>query len=172
MKKTLFAVMALMCMTLGLTACGGDDEPKQTVNAQATYQIDFSEDLVAVADISIVYIDNNGQVNIDKLAVGSRQWTKAVTCPIKEKSVNMGFKVVYALKSDELTKDNYELKAEAKIQASVPSSNRTFVETLMDTDVRKNKVAETIAKYNNKAFGINVNKSGSIEENTSFTVSI
>ena len=42
----------------------------------------------------------------------------------------------------------------------------------MDTDVRKNKVAETIAKYNNKAFGINVNKSGSIEENTSFTVSI
>lgn len=172
MKKTLFAVMALMCMTLGLTACGGDDEPKQTVNAQATYQIDFSDDLVSVADISIVYIDNNGQVNIDKLAVGSTQWIKAVTCPIKDKSVNLGFKVVYAMKDDELTKDSYELRTEAKIQASVPSSSRTITETLMGTTVKKNKVAETIAKYTNKAFGINVNKSGSIEENTSFTVSI
>ncbi|MBQ9217053.1 MAG: hypothetical protein IJ613_01640 [Muribaculaceae bacterium] len=172
MKKTLFAVMALLCMTLGLTACGGDDEPTQTVNATATYQIDFSADLVEVANIAIVYVGDDGQVSIESVAAGSRQWLRQVTCPIKGKSVDFGFKVVYTPKREELTRDNYELTATAKLTASTPTSNRTFTEALMNSTVRANKVSETLSKGNDKPYGVTVTKDGSINRNDDFTVSI
>ncbi len=137
------------------------------------YEIDFSEDLLQVADVDIVSIDDDCAISIERLEEGNTHWEHQVSTGFNgNNSVDMGFKIIYTLKSEELTKDNYTLRTEAKIQASVPSCSRTFIETLIDTNVKKNKVAETIAKYNNKAFGISVYKSGSIEENTSFTVPI
>ena len=166
--------MALMCMTLGLTACGSD-EPETSVTASATYQLDFSDDLLDVATVAIVYVADNGQTSIETLPAGSKQWLKRVSYTIKgkEKSTNFGFKVVYTLKSDELTKDNYELKTSAKITGSTPTSNRIIEDMLLDEpSVKKNKVNETVNRGNNKAFGITVTKDGSINRDNDFTVSI
>ena len=171
MKKTLFALFALTCMTLGLTACGSD-EPEKTVTATATYQIDFSEDLLEVANVAVVYIADNGQVSIENVPSGTTQWLRQVTCDFKGKSIDVGFKVVYTLKNNELTR-NYELETEAKITAGTPTSHRVFEQTMLDEDaVRANKVAETITRNSNKAFGVNITREGSIERNNNFTVSI
>ena len=64
-------------------------------------------------------------------------------------------------------------KADAKITATTPTSSRIFEESLMDANATKaNKVAETVSRNSNKAFGVTVTKEGSIERNTGFTVSI
>ena len=176
MKKTLFLTLPVMlCLAMALTACGGNDEPESSVAATATYQIDFSEDLLTVADVSIVYKDNNGQNNIDKLAIGSTQWLKKVSTNIKNDKTpaEFGFKLVYSLKTDELTKDNYDLTVESKISASTPSSSRTFEQTLLSgSSVKKGNVGSTVERGNNKTLGITVTKNGDIQLNPKFVVSI
>ena len=174
MKKNLFSLFALVCMALCLSGCGSD-EPETTVTASATYQIDFSDDLIDVASVAIVYVADNGQVSIETVNPTTKQWLKRVSYTIKgkEKSTDFGFKVVYTLKGNELTDEPYDLKVDVKITATTPTSNRIFEENLMDANATKaNKVAETVSRNSNKAFGVTVTKEGSIERNTGFTVSI
>ena len=171
MKKTLFTLAALMCMTLGLTACGDDnDEPNDGVAVSATYEIEFSQDLLDVADISIVYYDNDGTANLDKPS--SIRWTKKVTRPINKVPAQFGFKLVYKKKSSFAEKDSYELKATAKIKGETPSSNRTFEETMIDETVGANRIESTLNSNSQKAFGILLTKSGDISKIPGFGIVI
>lgn len=173
MKKTLFTLAALMCMAMGLTACGDDnDEPNNGVTASATYEIEFSQDLLNVAEVTIVYVDNNGQVNLDKPT--STQWTRKVSREIKSNNVpvDFGFKLVYSMKSSVPEKDSYDLKASAKMKGETPTSTRLFEKTLIDTQVDVSRLENTLKQNTNKAFGILVTKDGSITENPLFTVFI
>ena len=173
MKKTLFTLAALMCMTLGLTACGDDnDVPNDGVTVSATYEISFSQDLLDVAEVTIVYVDNKGQVNLDKPT--SNRWTRKVSREVKNKAVpvEFGYKLVYALKSNYPDKENYTLTAEGTIKGETPSSSRQFQETLLNGQVGKSRLENAIERGSNKAFGIVVYKEGRIEQNPLFTVFI
>lgn len=172
MKKTLFTLAALMCMTLGLTACGNDDEPENSVTASATYEIEFSQDLLDVADVTVVYVDNKGQVNLDKPT--TNRWTRKVSREVKDRlvPVDFGFKLVYSLKSTYPDKENYVLEAAGVIKGETPSSSRRFEESLLKGQVGKARLENTIERASNKAFGILVYKEGRIEQNPLFTVFI
>ena len=170
MKKTLFTLAALMCMTLGLTACGDDnDDPETIVSGSATYEVEFSQDLLDAADISIVYVGDNGQVSLDKAT--STRWTRKVTRQLKNVPSDYGFKLVFTVKSN-LNKESYQLKAEGTIKGETPTSTRVFTKTLLNTPVGPDKVQEILNKNNNKAFGIQIYKDGTIIENPLFTVFI
>lgn len=174
MKKTFLYLFALMCVTVSLTACGSDDEPEVNIDAVANYQIDFSDDLIEVADVAVVFITNNGQVKIESLQPGKKQWTHTATVQLnnKRRSVDFGYKVVLTYKGGEATKESYNLKAEGKITSSVPGSSRTIEEKLFDATVKANKLEQTVIGLNNKALGVTVDKDGNINKNAGFTVSI
>lgn len=172
MKKTLFTFAALMCMALGLTACGDDDEPENGVTASATYEIEFSQDLLNVAEVTVVYVDNKGQVNLDKPT--STRWTRKVSREVKNKvPVDFGFKLVYSMKSSIPEKETYELTATATIKGETPTSSRIFDKKMInEPSVAANKLESTLERNTNKAFGILVTKDGAITENALFTVYI
>lgn len=170
MKKTLFTLAALMCMTLGLTACGDDDDLADGVTVSATYEIEFSQDLLDVADISIVYYDNDGTANLDKPS--SVRWTKKVSRTINKVPAQFGFKLVYKKKSSFAEKDSYELKATAKIKGETPSSSRTFEQTMMNESVGANRIESTLNSNSQKAFGILLTKNGDINQIPGFGIVI
>lgn len=173
MKKTLFTLAALVCMTLGLTACGDDnDEPNDGVAVSATYEIEFSQDLLDVAEVTVVFVDNKGQVNLDKPT--STRWTRKVSREVKDKlvPVEFGYKLVYSLKNTYPDKENYVLEANGVIKGETPSSSRRFEESLLKAQASKSRLESTIERGSNRAFGIVVYKEGRIEQNPLFTVFI
>ena len=60
MKKYLFLAALLVTAALSLSSCG-DDEPKETVTATATYTMTFSQDLLDASNVFITYKAENGR---------------------------------------------------------------------------------------------------------------
>lgn len=75
-----FFMMAVAA--LALVACGSDDEPDEPEVNKATEFVStltmtVSQDLLEVANVTVYYIDSNGQVASEPM--GSTEWTKTIT---------------------------------------------------------------------------------------------
>ena len=72
----------LAVAALALVACGSDDEPDEPEVNKATEFVStltmtVSQDLLEVANVTVYYIDSNGQVASEPM--GSTEWTKTIT---------------------------------------------------------------------------------------------
>ena len=159
MKKNLLLMAALVCYLFAFTACGGDDEPKVTTTATATYTINFSQDLIDATSIVVYYKGDDGNVRFEP--VTSTTWVKTVTS--KKFPAEFAFQIAYSPKdASSLTKDNYNLDVAASIEGSLNTSGSFyFSRTLMSAPTAKDKVIQVLENHSGKdVMGYVVAKNG------------
>ena len=123
MKKFIYIAALLIGAALTLTACGGDDEPKEDVTATATYQMTFSQDLLDACNVFITYKAENGRNVME--AVRETWWTKTVTSD--KFPAEFGVMYKFSTRSDaELTQETTPRKAK---QIEQPTTEDTSEET-------------------------------------------
>lgn len=81
MKKTIFSKLLLGALVVatgfGLTACGGDDEPKvdDKFTTEYTFDAEFSADLLATADVKAYILSPEGSVSEETITKAKNTWT-------------------------------------------------------------------------------------------------
>ena len=158
MKKYLFLAALLVTAALSLSSCG-DDEPKETVTATATYTMTFSQDLLDASNVFITYKAENGRNVME--AVNSTWWTKTVTSD--KFPAEFGVMYNFSTKSEaELTKDKYDLKCELNfsVNTSKGAKYSNMVTIINSEGVARNKVISTLDKLSGKSTGFKVTKDG------------
>ena len=99
----------------GLTSCGKDEAEVLTAkSATADYVVNLNQELLNVADITIYYIDSNGQQAQETVTSG--KWTKTVN--FTKLPVDAGFSVQPRLKG-EPTQEAYTIEADGKMTITV-----------------------------------------------------
>ena len=157
MKRFIYMV-ALLMMAITVTSCG-DDEPKEKVTATATYNMNFSQDLLNACNVFITYKAENGRNVMEP--VTSTWWTKTVTSD--KFPAEFGVMYKFSTKSDaELTQEKYELTCKLLFNGKTSKgSSYTNEVIIIDTQgVAKNKVVSTLEKYSGKSTGFKVTKDG------------
>ena len=67
----------LSVLSLGLTACGDDDEPKveDKFTTEYTFEVEFSADLLATADVKAYILSPEGVVSEETITKAKNNWT-------------------------------------------------------------------------------------------------
>lgn len=158
MKKYFVIAALLITAALAITACG-DDEPKETVTATATYSMNFSQDLLNACNVFITYKAENGRNVME--AVTSTWWTKSVTSD--KFPAEFGVMYKFSTKSDaELVQEKYDLSCELNFscKTSKGASYTNMVTIINSKGVAKDKVVSTLDKLSGKSTGFRVTKDG------------
>lgn len=162
MKKYFIIATLLVTAMLSLTACG-DDEPKDTVTATATYNMTFSQDLLNACNVFLIYKAENGRNVME--AVTSTWWTKTVTS--NKFPAEFGVMYKFSTKSDaELTQEQYDLTCDMNfsVKTSKGASYTNNVTIINASDVKKDKVVSTLEKQSGKSVGFRVTKDGIVSQ--------
>ena len=163
MKKYLLMTVVLITAALSLTSCG-DDEPKDTITATATYNMTFSQDLLdACSLILITYKAEDGRNVME--AVTSTWWTKTVTS--NDFPAEFGVMYKFSTKSiTELSKEQYDLTCDLNfnVKTSKGASYSNNVTIINAPDVKKDKVVSTLDKLSGKSTGYRVSKDGIVSQ--------
>ena len=162
MKKYFVIAALLITAALAITACG-DDEPKETVTATATYSMNFSQDLLNACNVFITYKAENGRNVME--AVTSTWWTKSVTSD--KFPAEFGVMYKFSTKSDaELVQEKYDLTCELNFscKTSKGASYTNMVTIINSKGVAKDKVVSTLDKLSGKSTGFRVTKDGIVSQ--------
>ena len=162
MKKYFIIAALLITAALAITACG-DDEPKETVTATATYNMSFSQDLLNACNVFITYKAENGRNVME--AVTSTWWTKSVTSD--KFPAEFGVMYKFSTKSDaELVQEKYDLTCELNFscKTSKGASYTNMVTIINSKGVAKDKVVSTLDKLSGKSTGFRVTKDGIVSQ--------
>ena len=162
MKKYFIIAALLITAALAITACG-DDEPKETVTATATYSMNFSQDLLNACNVFITYKAENGRNVME--AVTSTWWTKSVTSD--KFPAEFGVMYKFSTKSDaELVQEKYDLSCELNFscKTSKGASYTNMVTIINSKGVAKDKVVSTLDKLSGKSTGFRVTKDGIVSQ--------
>jgi len=162
MKKYFIIATLLVTALLSLTACG-DDEPKETATATATYNMTFSQDLLNACNVFLIYKAENGRNVME--AVTSTWWTKTVTS--NKFPAEFGVMYKFSTKSDaELTQEQYDLTCDMNfsVKTSKGASYTNNVTIINASDVKKDKVVSTLEKQSGKSVGFRVTKDGIVSQ--------
>ena len=162
MKKYFVIAALLITAALAITACG-DDEPKETVTATATYSMNFSQDLLNACNVFITYKAENGRNVME--AVTSTWWTKSVTSD--KFPAEFGVMYKFSTKSDaELVQEKYDLSCELNFscKTSKGASYTNMVTIINSKGVAKDKVVSTLDKLSGKSTGFRVTKDGIVSQ--------
>ena len=112
MKKSLFGLLASVLfvgtVALSVTSCidGKDDGKKDTM--EALCHVSVSEDVLKVADITVHYLDSNGQEATERMT--TTEWKKTWTTTTLPAKVGVWAQMTPKLVLGE-TKDTYQLKS-------------------------------------------------------------
>lgn len=158
MKKCLYMAALFIVAALALTSCG-DDEPKETVTATATYNMSFSQDLLNACNVFITYKAENGRNVME--AVTSTWWSKSVTSD--KFPAEFGVMYMFSTKSDaELVQEKYDLTCELNFSCKTSKgASYTNVVTIIDSKgVARDKVVSTLNRLSGKSTGFRVSKDG------------
>lgn len=103
-------------MVLGFTSCSNNNDDNEQVSSPKTasfsYAVTNEADLLAVADVTVRYLDETGKFSSEK--VTSTTWSKTFNVSVGQKAVQTGIKVTFTPKSGvTLTKDTYTIKGSA-----------------------------------------------------------
>ena len=164
MKKCFHIAALLFAATLMLTSCG-DDEPKEKVTATAIYTMTFSQDLLDACNVFITYKAENGRNVMEAIRENETWWTKTVTSD--KFPAEFGVMYKFSTKSDaELTKDKYDLTCELNfnVKTSKGASTTNSVTILNSVGVAKDKVLNTLKKYDGQSTGFKVTKDGFVSQ--------
>ena len=158
MKKYFYLAVLLLTATLSLTSCG-DDEPKVTDTATATYTLSFSKDLLDACNVFVTYKAENGRNVME--AISNVWWSKTVTSD--KFPAEFGVMYQFSTKSDaELTKEKYDLTCEfgfsSKTSRGAIYSNSVTI--INASGVARDKVVSTLNKLSGKSTGFRVTKDG------------
>lgn len=162
MKKYFIIAALLITAALAITACG-DDEPKETVTATATYNMSFSQDLLNACNVFITYKAENGRNVME--AVTSTWWTKSVTSD--KFPAEFGVMYKFSTKSDaELVQEKYDLTCELNFscKTSKGASYTNMVTIINSKGVAKDKVVSTLDRLSGKSTGFRVTKDGIVSQ--------
>lgn len=78
MKKNLLWVMAAILTCSLMTACSSsDDNDSKETNIEVLYSANVSDDVLKVADLSVIYLDQAG--NKQQEALTSKEWKKSIS---------------------------------------------------------------------------------------------
>ena len=158
MKKYFVIAALLITAALTITACG-DDEPKETVTATATYSMNFSQDLLNACNVFITYKAENGRNVME--AVTSTWWSKSVTSD--KFPAEFGVMYKFSTKSDaELVQEKYDLTCELNFscKTSKGASYTNLVTIINSKGVARDKVVSTLDRLSGKSTGFRVTKDG------------
>ena len=158
MKKYFVIAALLITAALAITACG-DDEPKETVTATATYSMNFSQDLLNACNVFITYKAENGRNVME--AVTSTWWSKSVTSD--KFPAEFGVMYKFSTKSDaELVQEKYDLTCELNFscKTSKGASYTNLVTIINSKGVARDKVVSTLDRLSGKSTGFRVTKDG------------
>lgn len=110
-------LISLFVAALAFVACGGDDdepEVRTATSATAEYVVNLSQDLLDAANVTIYYIDSNGQQAQE--IVTSTTWTKTVR--FASLPANAGFSVQPVLKGGP-TREEYTIEATGQMTITI-----------------------------------------------------
>ena len=163
MKKFIYIAALLIGAALTLTACGGDDEPKEDVTATATYQMTFSQDLLDACNVFIIYKAENGRNVME--GIKDNWWTKSVTS--NKFPAEFGVKYKFSTKADaELAKEKYDFTCNLifTVKTSKGASYTNTITIIDSKGVAKNKVISTLEKISDNSIGFKVSKDGIVSQ--------
>ncbi len=158
MKKYICMAALFIVAALTLTSCG-DDEPKETVTATATYNMSFSQDLLEACNVIITYKAENGRNVMEPIT--STWWSKSVTSD--KFPAEFGVMYQFSTKSDaELVKDKYDLTCtfNFNVKTSKGASYTNLVTIIDSKGVAQDKVVNTLKRLSGKSTGFRVTKDG------------
>lgn len=108
--KYLFVVMIATVCSAAFTACSSDDDEEETTTEKVSefkYSFALNEDILSVADVTINYIDTDG--NEKSESVSSTSWSKTFTAD--KFDVSAGVAISMKLKNGaELSKESYRIE--------------------------------------------------------------
>lgn len=161
MKKNLLILAALVCSVFLFAACG-DDEPDTT--ATVTYTLNTNE-LTSAANVVVYYVGENGETKFESMPAGQGVWFKTIT--VKKFSSKVGVLVVVSPKDESsLTKDEYNLHSECRIDVKYSNGSTSYANTktfIGQNSVSKSKVNDLLRnkKYE---YGLKLERNGSISD--------
>ena len=128
-------------LSLGsLTSCGKDEAEVLTAkSATAEYVVNLNQELLNVADVTIYYIDSNGQQAQE--TVTSSKWTKTVN--FTKLPVDAGFSVQPRLKG-EPTQEAYTIEADGKMTITEIAPGIDLQKDILDQMDFKPEVAKDL----------------------------
>ena len=164
MKKYFYLTALLLVAALSLTACG-DDDPDEKVTATATYSMSFSQDLLDACNVFITYKAENGRNVMEAIEKNETWWTKTVTSD--KFPAEFGVMYKFSTKSDaELTKEKYDLICDLNfsVKTSKGASTTNSISILNSVGVAKDKVVNTLKRYDGQSTGFRVTKDGFVSQ--------
>jgi len=164
MKKFIYIAALLIGAALTLTACGGDDEPKEDVTATATYQMTFSQDLLDACNGIILYYKGENGKN-DFQPITSNWWTKSVTS--NKFPAEFGVMYKFSTKSGaDLKKEKYDLTCDLifTVKTNKGLNHSNTVNIINSKGVDKSKVESVINRINGQSTGFKVTKDGNVAQ--------
>ena len=165
MTKKFLLFAALVCTVLTgftLTSCGGDDEPKEVTELTGKYTITMTEDVLAVADVYVIYKGNNNENKMDKIT--STIWSKTVSS--KKFPAEMGIKYRFQPKQGAKPKERYEISFNVALSGKVVTGstekgNFTQSKTVFGAEfVPAAKVDDELKAKSNQSYAFVIDKEG------------
>lgn len=156
MKKFLYLTIA----ALALVACGDDDheennppQEKQYTKLVTRANMDISQELLRIADITIYYMNEAGEVVNERMT--SPVWEKTVTQPIPCKT---GMAVTFTVKPDlnPTAEDTFDIKYSGELTTTPYTENNDFIKHYTEVfgldikGLRGDKLAETLSHNTTK----------------------
>ena len=162
MKKYFYMAALLIAAVLTMSSCGSD-EPKEKTTATATYNMNFSQDLLDACNVFVTYKAENGRNVME--AITSTWWSKTVTSD--KFPAEFGVMYKFSTKSEgELTQDKYNLTCNLSFNLKT-SKGASYANTITIIDaqgVNKDKVVSTLDKVSGKSTGFRVTKDGIVSQ--------
>ena len=156
MKKFLYLTIA----ALALIACGDDDheennppQEKQYTKLVTRANMDISQELFHIADITVYYMNEAGEVVNERMT--SPVWEKTVTQPIPCKT---GMAVTFTVKPDlnPTAEDKFDIKYSGELTTTPYTKNDDFIKHYTEVfgldikGLRGDKLAEILSHNTTK----------------------
>jgi len=163
MKNKMLLLAALLCCMFTFTSCG-DDEPNETVTANATYTVNFGADFFKAAKVIIYYKTANNEYNWEAVTSGTK-WTKSVSTTKFPAQLGFDVRVTYNDEADLTQQETYDLTLSGTISASTTrgasfTNSKDFISSSKGGAVAATKVNSLLKEYGDNMFGYILNKDG------------
>lgn len=166
MKMMAMALVAV-AMTVGFAACSSSDDDNnggggsQSITGKLNINYTFSDDLLAIADIQVTYIDSDGKTTKTE-TITTSPFKKEIT--YNSLPVTTSYTLQATLKSSYPEKDKYNISIQnGSIISSTAGAFKTGGTKGQETTVKKENIEQAIAKLKGYSLDGTISKDGSVK---------
>ena len=163
MKKNLLWMMAAILTCSLMTACSSsdDNDDKKENSIEVLYSTTISDDMLKVADLTVVYIDQAG--NKQQETVTSKEWKKSINSKTLPMTAGICLK---ATPKGSIAEGEYKLDISATAAIAGVLSSGKGISEVVGTYSSATRTADKVAEFCNalKGTAVRVDTDGKVTE--------